>query len=332
MNSIRNKFEILKTMLSEVLNVLMITETKLDDSFPEQQFYIEGFNIPFRLDRNRHGGGLLLYVRNNINALFLNDYVFPDNIEDFFIEILLKSCKQLICYSYNPNRINVATHLGQIGKQLDTYGRKYEKKLLIGGFNVEPNEANMKAFCYQYNVKYLNKEHTCFKNFNKASSIDLFLTNNSKCFEVCLTLETGLSDFHKLIVTKMKTKHEHFPPKIVNYRDYKNFETKTLKDRLELALENTTSFEELEKIFMDLLNKFASLKCKFLRANHSKFMMKELSKAIMLRTRFRHQLKTPEAKGKYNKQRNICVSLIRKAKRNYYESLDLNNICDNKKF
>ena len=68
-NSIRNKFEILKSMLLEVLDVLMITETKLYDSFPEQQFHIEGFNIPFRLDRNRYRGGL--YVRNNINAVFL---------------------------------------------------------------------------------------------------------------------------------------------------------------------------------------------------------------------------------------------------------------------
>ena len=70
-NSIRNKFEILKSMLSEVLDVLMITETKLDDSFPEQQFHIEGFNILFRLDRNRHGGGLLLYTCNNVNAVSL---------------------------------------------------------------------------------------------------------------------------------------------------------------------------------------------------------------------------------------------------------------------
>ena len=37
-------------------------------------------------------------------------------------------------------------------------------------------------------------------------------------------------------------------------------------------------------------------------------------------------------KAKYNKQRNICVGLTRKAKRNFYESLDLNNVCDNKKF
>ena len=141
----------------------MITETKLDDSFPEQQFYIEGFNIPFRLDRNRHGGGLLLYIRNNINAVLLKSYVFPDNIEAFFIEILLNSCKWLICCSYNPNRINVATHLGEIGKALDTYSRKYENTLLIGDFNVEPNEANMKAFCNQYKLKSLNKEPTCFK-------------------------------------------------------------------------------------------------------------------------------------------------------------------------
>ena len=113
-----------------------------------------------------------------------------------------------------------------------------------------------------------------------------------------------------------------------------HIKTITFKHILDLALKNTTSFEELQKVFMDLLNKFAPLKCKYLRANHSKFMRKELSKAIMLRTRFRHQfskMKTPEAIAKYNKQRNICVSLTRKAKRNYYESLDLSNICDNKK-
>ena len=60
-------------------------------------------------------------------------------------------------------------------------------------------------------------------------------------------------------------------------------------------------------------------------------MTKELSK-VMLRTKLRNQflkLRTSEAKLKYNKQRNLCVSLIRKTKRNYYESHDLNDINDN---
>ena len=106
----------------------------------------------------------------------------------------------------------------------------------------------MKAFCDQYKPKCLNKELTCFKNVNKPSCIDFLLTNNSKRFEDCLTLETGLSDFHKLIVTIMKAKHEDFPPKIVNSRDYKNFDTKAFKDKFEFTLKNTTSFEELQEI------------------------------------------------------------------------------------
>ena len=188
------------------------------------------FVYTFRLDRNRHDVELLLYVRNNINAVLLKSSVFPDNIEAFFTEILLKSCKWLICYSYNPNRINVATHLGETGKALDTYSKKYENTLLISDFNVEHNEANMKVFWNQYKLKSLNKDPTCFKNVNKLSCIDLLLTNNSKCFENCLTLETGLSDFHKLIATIMKTKQVRLPPKIVNYRHYKNFDTEVLKN------------------------------------------------------------------------------------------------------
>ena len=60
-----------------------------------------------------------------------------------------------------------------------------------------------------------------------------------------------------------------------------------------------------------------------------------MSKAIMLRTKLRNQFlkkKTSKAKLKYNKQRNLCVSSLRKAKRNYYENIYLNDINDNKKF
>ena len=46
-------------------------------------------------------------------------------------------------------------------------------------------------------------------------------------------------------------------------------------------LKNSTSFEELQGKFTGFLNKFASIKCKNLRADHSKFMTKESNKAIM---------------------------------------------------
>ena len=55
----------------------------------------------------------------------------------------------------------------------------------------------------------------------------------------------------------------------------------------------------------------------------------------MLRTKLRNKFlkkKTLESRAKHNKQRNICVSLTKKAKRNYYENLDLKDINDNKRF
>ena len=56
-NSLANKFEQLKVIVRNNLDVLVIIETKLDESFPTSQFLIEGFSQPFRLDRNRYGGG-----------------------------------------------------------------------------------------------------------------------------------------------------------------------------------------------------------------------------------------------------------------------------------
>ena len=64
-------------------------------------------------------------------------------------------------------------------------------------------------------------------------------------------------------------------------------------------------------------------------------MNKNLSKAIMLRTKLRNKFlknRSNENKTNYVKQRNHCVSLLRKTKREYYSNLDEKNICDNKTF
>ena len=45
----------------------MISETKIDDSFPAGNFIIEGFSTPYRLDHDSNGGGIMLYVREDIS-------------------------------------------------------------------------------------------------------------------------------------------------------------------------------------------------------------------------------------------------------------------------
>ena len=65
-NSIRNKSDFLSFMVENTADILLISETKLDDSFPSGQFKICGFSMPYRYDRNSMGGGLLLYIRDDI--------------------------------------------------------------------------------------------------------------------------------------------------------------------------------------------------------------------------------------------------------------------------
>ena len=65
-NSIRNKFEPLVSFINNNLDILMISETKTDYTFPDSQFLIEDFSVPYKLDRAGKGGRILLYIRKDI--------------------------------------------------------------------------------------------------------------------------------------------------------------------------------------------------------------------------------------------------------------------------
>ena len=65
-SSIRNRFDFLCSEISPSLDILLVSETKLDDSFPKEQFLMSNLCKPYRLDRCSNGGGLLLYIREDI--------------------------------------------------------------------------------------------------------------------------------------------------------------------------------------------------------------------------------------------------------------------------
>ena len=68
-NSISSKFEPLTSMIKDNIDFLLVTESKLDDTFPHGQFQIEGYARPIRLDRTRNGGGLIIFVRDDHTTL-----------------------------------------------------------------------------------------------------------------------------------------------------------------------------------------------------------------------------------------------------------------------
>ena len=70
-NWIRNKCEALKFIIGHNIDVFFMLETKLEDSFPTAQFLNRGFSAPCRFDGNSKGGGLLLYIREDIPSTIL---------------------------------------------------------------------------------------------------------------------------------------------------------------------------------------------------------------------------------------------------------------------
>ena len=68
----------------------MISETKLDESFPLDQFLLDGYSVPFRFDRNWNGGGILLYIREDTSSKLLS----MNKNRWFFLEINVRNKKK----------------------------------------------------------------------------------------------------------------------------------------------------------------------------------------------------------------------------------------------
>ena len=312
-NSIRNKFNQLKYLINDTLDIMLISETKLNNTFPEGQFFIKGYSRPYRLGRTANGRGLILYIREHISSKIINADFLP-KIEGFFIELNLRKSKWLLLCSYNPHKNMIDNHLNAIGRQLDSLCEKYESILLLGDFNSELTEDSMQDFCNIYNLKCLVKEPTCFKNPDNPSCIDLLLTNKYRSLQNTTVFESRLSDFHKFTITVMKISLHKQKPKVINYRNYKTFNNSMFRTDFLAKINKDNTYmgcQQFENTFLNILNAHVPLKQRYLRANDAPFMNKTLRKAIMHRSKLRNKylkLRMETSKMAFKKQ-EIIVSV-----------------------
>ena len=98
--SIRNKLSYLCDIGSDY-DVICVTESHLDNNVDSAELSIEGYSSPFRKDRNAHGGGVLVYVSNQLMAKRIQDIETPD-IESIWLEIIFPNYSLLLCCIYRP--------------------------------------------------------------------------------------------------------------------------------------------------------------------------------------------------------------------------------------
>ena len=181
----------------------------------------------------------------------------------------------------------------------------------------------MKAFCNNYYLTSLIKQRTCYKNPNNPTCIDLILSNTPRSFQSTCVIETGPSDFHLLALTIMKKSFRKLLPRLINYRPYKNVSNEAFRECLrqklskEVFVNNDEGLQQFCDINLQVLNQHAPQKIKYVRGNQMPFMTKQFSYEIMKRSRLRNNFlrnRTEENKILYSRQRNYCVSLLRKSR------------------
>ena len=128
-------------------------------------------------------------------------------------------------------------------------------------------------------------------------------------------------------------------PKVITCRDYKNFDNSRFSEELLSEIKKLGPLNKNISIFhnvcIEVLEKYSPGKQKYIRANQANFMDSKLIYAIMLRSKlYNIFLKSRSNKDGevYKKQRNLCVSLLRQNKKDYFETLDIKSVTDNEMF
>ena len=284
-NSLRNKLKDLKVMLKYLsLDYFILSETKLDESFPNAQLTLDGYKIRARRDRNKFGGGLIEYVRKGLLCKRTNKYE-PKSNECTCSEIIFSKKKWVIFSIYRPPNVeNLTDFFEEMSTSLTKAMSNYENIIVMGGFNIDikckgVGSNNLSDFCDLFHLTNIVKSNTCFTKTH-TSLIDLILTNKPSSFNKTLVTETGLSGYHKMILHFLRLR-----TKVITYRNYKRFhEENFLNDLKETNIimnekDPNQNYQSLTKTFLTIVNKHAPLKKKIVRGNQAPFMTKEFQKA-----------------------------------------------------
>ena len=187
-----------------------------------------------------------------------------------------------------------------------------------------------------FNLESLINTPTGFQS-EKPRCIDLILTNKKSLFKNSKTFEVEISDHHHLVLTSMRSQYIQDNPKIKFYREYKYFNSESFNNEFNELLKSKKDINNslFENIFLQVLNVHTPVKTKIQRFNNNPFMTKQLRKAIMHCSRLKNAFsknRTHKTWDSYKKQRNFCVNLLTKTKKEYFENISVKDINDNKKF
>ena len=286
----------LKTYMAlKPVDILAVNETRLDDSVSSSEMSIPGYCLE-RNDRNRHGGGVALYIRDTVNYEFLLNHDCHINLEWIAVKVIKPNAKPFIVGTwYRPPGcgIEILNAFVTLLHHLETHDLETN---IIGDFNYDisanPQNHQTKNFlelCNLYQYSQLIQVPTRV-TASSSTLIDLFLTNNPCKFSHHGVSHIGISD-HSLIYAVRKSFISTGSPTIINSRQLRNFDPTMFRRDLALApwqsVENITdpnvAWNAWRNMFLNICDSHAPFRRKKVRNSNSPWLTPDLKKLMFER-------------------------------------------------
>ena len=165
----------------------------------------------------------MIFIENDLVTKRVKE-LESDSIEIICLELTIPRKKWVIFFFYRPPKSKMKIFFDELNTCIDKATQKYENLVLMGDINIDTLDEGatgwdkLTEFCDIFELENLRKSTTC-ETIKSSSSIDIILTNKKRCFIDSSTIETGISDVHKMVNTTMRA----LKPIKIQYRSCKIF-------------------------------------------------------------------------------------------------------------
>ena len=314
-------------------DIIFLTETWFSDGDDTGVFGIPGYRI-IRKDRIGRGGGIAVYIRSN---LYFETVHFDFNITDFLefliLKVKIKNKMYAFCVFYRPPNTNFNSIINDFDNIFSDLYPTVDEIVCLGDFNVNLLKIDnpLVPLFENYNFVQIVDQPTRISRTASSLLDPIFVTDESLVSEFGVISADDISD-HCLVYCCLRIEGNCITPKIITYRNFNNFNVNLFLQDLHDLQWNEILYEQnldnkitlFNELLLSLFDRHAPFKEARITKTRAPWLTPDLKVFMRQRDRALQQFKRTKLVqdwDNYKRLRNFTVTMIRRGKKQYLDTI-----------